>query len=43
MMCRIIINDDVEDNIYLCNRECQNLMDKIKNEIKEYIKSYKQN
>ena len=43
MMCRIIINDDVEDNIYLCNRECQNLMDKIKNDIKEYIQSYKQN
>ena len=28
MMCRIIINDDVEDDIYLCNKECQNTMDK---------------
>ena len=37
MMCRIIINDDKEDNIYLCNKECQNTMDKIKNAIKEYM------
>ena len=43
MMCRIIIDDDKEDNIYLCNKECQNTMDKIKNDIKEYIKSYTQN
>ena len=43
MMYRIIINGDKDDNMYLCHKECQNTMDKITNEIKEYIKSYKQN
>jgi hypothetical protein len=43
MMYRIIINGDKDDNMHLRHKECQNTMDKITNEIKEYIKSYKKN
>jgi hypothetical protein len=42
-MSRITINDDKEGKKYLRNTECQNTMDKTKNEIEEYIKCYEQN
>ena len=42
MLNRINIINNNNINIYLQNKECQNTMDKLKNEIKENINSYKQ-
>ena len=50
-LCRIEIciksddkrHDRLYRNEYLQDKECQNTVEKIKNEIKEYVKQYNQN
>ena len=50
-LCRIEIciksddkrHDRLYRNEYLQDKECQNTVEKIKNEIKEYVKNYKEN
>jgi hypothetical protein len=45
--CRIEICNKKDDrlyrNEYLQDKECQNTVEKIKNEIKEHVNKYKQN